>query len=569
MAPGVRQVYAFAARRRSSRASGDRAETESTTVSHFLRFAAIACLAAALPAQAILSTDGIGGSGPTSKTVVRDAAGTLYAVSVVSNAGTNSVTLFFSFDDGASWFANPAVVNDATSGLSGSATTLTNHCALAIDDVGTLHVLWASYYYPSYYKQYYRQIVPSTSTYSAIVDLSAALGSAVGTRTAAMDIAVDALNTVWIVAHGATAWVERLIGSTTPYASTLAFTTYGAISASASAQTTRIAVDAFNVVHCAYYRNTGAGIYEHRAYTPGTGWGVATTIGNIAAPNDFYGNIAADAYGNVYALIAKDTGPAGTWQYVLRTRDVAGVWSAETSVFSVTAAQYTGIANYFICALAVDEDSGLVSVVHRDLAGAGGLRVAQKGNLDAAFTYAPNDLTAGSTGLHAYYMPTVRGSLFPAFNRTGGALHLAWTERFPLPPYNLVFKRHRSSTLTLNAPAVVGTTTSLAGRSASEPNAAYAAGFALTNVPPIVLPDLRIVPLTDDFLLTLSLTPGNGIFTNTLGLLDAGGNTTVGFAVPAIPALVGFPIYGCLVSADPVDPTGIGSISPALTIIFQ
>ena len=154
-------------------------------MSHFLRYAAYLCLAAALPAQAILSTDGLGGSGPTTKTVVRDAAGTLYAVSVVSNAGTNAVTLFFSFDDGASWFANPAVVNDATSGLSGTATTLTNHCSMAIDDAGTLHILWASYYYPSYYKQYYRQIVPSTSTYSAIVDISASLGSAVSTRTEA------------------------------------------------------------------------------------------------------------------------------------------------------------------------------------------------------------------------------------------------------------------------------------------------------------------------------------------------------------------------------------------------
>lgn len=527
------------------------------------------CLAALSPAQAILSIDDIGGSGPTSKTVVRDASGILYAVSVVSSAGVNAVTLYFSYDDGASWFASPLVVNDATSGLSGTATTLTNHCAMAIDDAGTLHVLWASYYYPSYYKQYYRQIVPSTSAYSAIVDLSATLGSATSTRTAAMDIAVDALNTVWIVAHGASAWIERLIGSTTPYASTLAFTNYGAISPSASAQTTRIAVDAFGVVNCAYYRNTGAGIYEYRAYTPGVGWGAATTLGNSAAPNDFYGNLAADVSGNLYALIAKDTASPAAWQYVLRVRDFAGVWSSEIPVFSATSAQYTGIANYFICALAVDEDSGLVSVVYRDLAGTGGLRVAQKGNLDAGFVHAPNDLTAGSTGLHAFYMPTVRGSLFPASNRTGGALHLAWTERFPTPPFNLVFKRHRSSTLTLNAPAVVGTTTSLAGRSASEPGAAYAAGFALTNLPPIVLPDLRIVPLTDDFLLTLSLTPGNGIFSNTLNTFDAGGNTTIGFVVPAIPALIGFPIFGCLVSADPGDPSGIGSISPGLTIVFQ
>jgi hypothetical protein len=538
-------------------------------MSHLLRSLAFCGLAAILPAQAILSTDGIGGSGPTSKTVVRDLFGVLHAVSIVSNAGTNAVTLYTSFDDGASWFANPTPANDATSGLSGGATTLSNHCALAIDDAGTLHVLWASYYYPSYYKQYYRQYFPSTGTYSALVDLSATLGSAVTTRTAAMDIAVDAANTVWIVAHGASAWIERLIGSAVPYASTQTFTNYGAISPSASAQTTRIAVDAFGAIHCAYYRNTGAGIYEHRAYTPGTGWGAATTLGNTTTPNDFYGNLAADALGNVYALIAKDTASPATWNYVLRVRDVAGVWSGETPVFSATSAQYTNIANYFICALAVDEDSGLVSVVHRDLAGTGGLRVAQKGNLDAAFVYPPNDFTAGSTGLHAYYMPCVRGSLYPSFNRTGGVLHVAYTERFAAPPYNYVFKRRRSSTLSLDAPAIVGTNTTLSGRSASEFGAAYAAGFALSNTPPIVLPDLRIVPVANDFLLSLSLTPGNGIFTNTLSTFDGLGNTTIGFAVPAIPALVGYPIFACLVSADPLDPTGIGTISPGLTIVFQ
>jgi hypothetical protein len=535
----------------------------------------VACALFAFPAsaQTVLSTDNAGGSGPTSKTMVRDASGVLYALSIVGTVGppaSNALTLFLSGDDGLTWIADPFVLNDATSGLSGTATTLTNHCSMAIDDAGTLHVLWSSYYYPSYYKQYYRQYVPSTSTASAIVDVGALNGATATARTAAMDIAVDGANTVWLTAQSTVTWQERLMGSTAPYASTLAFTNYGGISPSASAQTTRICVDALGTVHCSYYRNTGSGIYEHRAYVPGTGWTAATTIGNTTAPNDFHGALAADSAGNLHAVVAKDSASPATWQFVYRMRDVLGVWGPEVPVFSATSAQYTGIANYFVFALAVDETTGLVSVVHRDLAGGGGLVVKQKSAVSASFVDLPNALTPPQSGVHYYYMPTVRGSLYPVSNRTGPTLHLQWIERpAATPPFSSVVARHRSSTLDLLAPAVVGGSTTIAAHSGAETLQPYACGFALTPAPSIPLNDGRIVPLTLDFLLNLSLTPGNGLFTNTVANLDLAGDALIGLNVPNIPVLVGYPIYSCLAVADPFSVSGIGTISPLLTIVFQ
>ncbi|HYC77809.1 MAG TPA: hypothetical protein VEI02_09295, partial [Planctomycetota bacterium] len=448
-------------------------------------------------------------------------------------------------------------------------TSLTNQCCVAIDDLGTLHVLWGGYYYPSNYRQYYRNYHPTTATASPIVDVTAMTGSVVTSRTAAMDVAVDALNQVWLVTQSNQLWREKLYFSA-PYAVGGTFTDAGFISPSASAQSTRIAIDATGVVHCSYYRNVGAGEYEHRAYTPGVGWGASTRLGNTTAPNDFYGVLCADLLGNVHSVYVKDAASPSTWQFAYRMRDSSGVWGAEVPVFSATTAQYTGVANYFIFSVACEETTGFVNVLYRDLAAGGQLRVAQKPLSQPAFVSFPLDLTAPSTALHEYYLPTIRGSLYPASNYTGRDLDFTWNLRpAGSTQFSLVFQRIESITIAPLGPATLGTTQTIFIHSADDALTPYVCGFAFAPAPGIGLADGRVIPLALDFLLTLSLDPLNGIFVNTIGALDGLADGAVAFNVPNLPVLTGATIYCAFVTADFAHPTGIGTISPPIAITMQ
>ena len=63
-------------------------------------------------------------------------------------------------------------------------------------------------------------------------------------------------------------------------------------------------------------------------------------------------------------------------------------------------------------ALAVDEPTGRVTAVYRDLSGSGALTAAQKGPSDAGF--APlYDLAPPTLVADAYFATTARGTLFP------------------------------------------------------------------------------------------------------------------------------------------------------------
>jgi hypothetical protein len=530
----------------------------------------LALLCAGAQAQVLLHTDLVASAGVTSKAVVKDSNGILYCVSIQESAGTNAVVLQYSADGGVTWFFDPFVFNDATSGLSGASTVLTNQCAVAIDDQNTLHVVWAAYYYGSNYRQYYRNFNFYTQTPSAIVDINAVTGAAVTSRTAANDIVVDANNDVWIAAHGPSSWVEVLLKSASPYAAGGAFTNLGAISPSASSQTSRLAVDSLGTIHCTFYRNVGNGNYEHRAYVPGTGWSATTVIGNTTPPNDYFGAVATDLLGNLHCAYVKDAGNTTTWQFGYRVRDINGVWSAETPIFSATTAQYSGIANYIIFALACDETSGVATVVYRDLSTNGALRVAHKTPSDTAFKAIPNDLTPPSTLLHEYYTPTIRGTLYPASNRTAGSLDMTWQWRpTSTAPFFFMYDKLDVAVIDAPLPLVVGTTTVMAAYGPSQPLFPYACAFAGTDLPPILLPDGRTIPIALDLLVTFSLDPLNGIFVGTSGLLDPTGIAAVSVNTPAIPALIGYPLYACMVTADPAYPSGIRSISAARTLVIQ
>jgi hypothetical protein len=397
--------------------------------------------AAGFAQEVVLHSDAVASSGGQSfKNVVRDKDGKLYCVSILAaEEDKRELIVQASEDGGKTWTRRPFIFNDEASGLTPPQTT-TNMCAVAIDDRGVLHVTWGCYSYPSSYHQFYRNWDPATGTASDIFDISAWTGATAGNRTAAMDIAVDQDNTIWLVAHAPTSWIERLAHSAKPYAEGLEFVDVGNISPTASAQTTRIAIDDVGRVHCAFYRNIGNGQFEHRIFDPLTGWGESTNLGNTAVPNDVWGLLAADGLGNVHVLFVEDGTPdSPRWGVRYRRWDEVAGWGEAVTLLELETAQWNGIADNHIFALACDESTGAATVFYRDLSRGGALGTVRK-PLDGGFEEFV-ELAPPTTVQNVYYSPTIRGRLFPVSDRTSHGLHVTWQHRPEpgVPPYSLMF----------------------------------------------------------------------------------------------------------------------------------
>jgi hypothetical protein len=394
-------------------------------------------------------------------------------------------------------------------------------------------------------------------------------------RIAAQDIIVDDSDIVWLVSQGQSgSWREHLLRSTAPQAAGQTFQNLGPISTTASAQSTRIVVDAGGLIHTSYYRNTGAGEYYHRIFDPVAGaWqGTETLLGNTTAGNDYYGQLTADALGNVHALYVQDSTATATWGYRYRRYDPTNLWSAPVVVDDVATATYTGVANYRDYGIACEESSGIVYLVYRDLNMGGALNLLTK-DLAATSFMPVAQLTPATTTLHAYYLPAVRGTLYPAFNRTGFDLGVTWNRPGTATAWEYVYLGSSTPvagpTLMLTAPAVIGTVTTLDLDSPTDPSGTYACGFALSDTPGILLPGGGTLGLAFDALLQLSLMPGNGVFFNNIGVLDPTGRASVAIAVPNIPTIVGATVYAAFAVLDPQNPSLVGTISPTLPITIQ
>lgn len=529
---------------------------------------------APLVAQSTVTTNNVAIAGFTKHTV-QNAAGELFTLSVGEDAnGDRPLLLHTSSDQGVTWNQVPFTFNDPSSGL-GAGSLANNSCSLAIDDAGFLHAVWAAYS-ASGNAQWYRNYDPVSGASSSIVSISAVTGASSSNRSLGNQITVDQNNVVWIVAHGASNWREALVRSDNPYAVGESFTNLGFISVSASAQAADICIDVNGLVHLAYYRNLAPGQFFHRIYDPINGWQASTNIGNGAtAPHDYRGKIVADYLGNVHALIAVDSGtPATTWSFEYRIWDAINGWSAPVVVFTATQAEYTGVANYQIFDIACDQATGKAYAVYRDLAAGGMLRVAEKGLTDATFTVL-GDITVASLGLNEFYLPSIRGSLYPSFNNLNGALDITYQYRMTngVPPYSMLYSRvpvggPSGPTFTLNGAPVAGANVTCDMSSAADAGRPYAAAFSFSNTPGIALPDSRVVPLNIDALFLLS-TMANPFFSNTTGVLDGAGNGSVGVAIPNVGGIAGITFYAGAVAIDGGAPSGISTVFPSLQITLQ
>jgi hypothetical protein len=126
-----------------------------------------------------------------------------------------------------------------------------------------------------------------------------------------------------------------------------------------------------------------------------------------------------------------------------------------------------------------------------------------------------------------------------------------------------------NGTLSMIAPATIGTVAPMQVSSPADAGDFYVAAFAFGSAPGITLPDGRHFPLNDDILLAVSLLPNNGFFLNTAGFLDAIGTAIVSIVIPPIPALIGGTIYSAAAVLNGAASSGIEQTIGPLAITFQ
>ncbi len=102
--------------------------------------------------------------------------------------------------------------------------------------------------------------------------------------------------------------------------------------------------------------------------------------------------------------------------------------------------------------------------------------------------------------------------------------------------------------LSLSAPAAAGGATSLDLSVQGDEGAVYLMLLAFGDSPGIGLPDGRHIPINLDPLASFTLTPGNSILPNSLGLLDATGDASSALALPALPGLQGTELFATAVT---------------------
>ena len=113
------------------------------------------------------------------------------------------------------------------------------------------------------------------------------------------------------------------------------------------------------------------------------------------------------------------------------------------------------------------------------------------------------------------------------------AAMMARALRFLLSPRSLEVP----ATTALGSASVVSLTVPQAA------NKPYLLAASLGTAPGLPLPGGYTLPLNVDGLFNISLTPGNGVFVNFFGGLDAQGQAQAAIALPLIPVLTGLPIY--------------------------
>ena len=130
----------------------------------------------------------------------------------------------------------------------------------------------------------------------------------------------------------------------------------------------------------------------------------------------------------------------------------------------------------------------------------------------------------------------------------------------------------RSSMLNIEGSPRVGNTVNFTILEPQQANRTYVLALSFGNAPGIPLGDGRVIPLSYDPLMSLSVQYPSYIgLSNSIGSLDSQGRSIAQWTIPNIPQLAGITVYAAFITIDSALPFPqiITSISPALPVTLQ
>jgi len=376
-----------------------------------------------------------GASAMFNRSIVRDSGGWLYAACRNTETTTKSVWISRSTDSGLSWDQDWQEVTD-TSGFGRD--NLISGCSMTIDESDNLYVVWHRYQYsPTYHATYLRKCI-NTRT-SPIWDPIHEVFEA-DIKTDDSGVAIDSAGYIWILSGGPSSWKAQLWKSNAPYAAGYTFTNKGCPS-SGSCQGASMVVDSNNKIHVSYYDNGVSSYYAIKRVYNGTSWEPYEGMGNgTTGGADNNCGLAADLLGNVHVLYGDNTGATtSTWFFRYRLWDPETGLGDPVDIINIPTSLYSGVVNRYISNICCNEITGEVFVVIRNLNVGGSMCLYTKALEDTAFTFI-EELTDTSMGVHYFYEPRMRGSLYPAFNRTGSMVEMSWTENRSASPHEPFYR---------------------------------------------------------------------------------------------------------------------------------
>ena len=104
--------------------------------------------------------------------------------------------------------------------------------------------------------------------------------------------------------------------------------------------------------------------------------------------------------------------------------------------------------------------------------------------------------------------------------------------------------------LTTGGPVIAGQSTTLDLSIPGDEGLLYLMMLAFSDTPVTPLPDGKILPLWFDGLSSLTLSVGNSLLPNSVGLLDANGGASSPLSMPSIPGIQGLTLYATAVTMD-------------------
>jgi len=382
------------------------------------------------------------------RSMVMDSGGWLYVVyrDTHTDSSTTMIYVARSTDSGVSWDSHWQQITDSSS--YGHDDRIAG-CALAIDEFDNLYVVWDRYTYtPTYHATYIRKC---TDTRTSPVWTSIAQVYSSSIKSNEVGVAIDSCGYIWVLTGGPSNWKATVWKSDSLYARGLTFTSVGCPS-TGSCQNATMCIDKNNNVHLAYYDNSSSN-YAIHCYYDGTDWSPRDGMGNgSTGGRDHNCGMAADDFGNVHILYGNNIGDThDDWYFKYRLWTPDSGIGAAVDLLTISDTVYPGVANRYISNICCSEITGIAFVLIRDLNEGGSLCLYKKSLTDSAFTLEEEITADNMTNLY-YYMPRMRGSIYPDFNNTSIMIDMAWTED-PSGSSHEPFDRYILS----EGPALVGT----------------------------------------------------------------------------------------------------------------